>query len=616
MKSFSDYGISVEASSGNVRAVCPWCEPTRKHKGGRDLSVNVDKGVWQCHHCGVSGGLGQDDKLMGWQWPTIRKERVIMDEGGNYEMEITEEDDDTGSTEIQVDDPVEHEGQGKAFIKPNLLPITEAGLAYLKSRGISEDTATMGCIKSARMYSRKIGKEAECIAFPVIKNGEIVNVKYRFIDEKDFSQTKNGDQTALFNGDSLKGSNIIVFTEGEMDALSIMEAGYPAVVSCPNGAPPIGAKSLDAKLTFIEANRAAFDAADRIILAMDKDEPGMAFEKIMINKLGAVKCWQVIYPDGCKDANDCLTKFGKAELVNRLDKVRPVPVEGIITFRDKLRDIVEYYHNQGKKNLYSTGIKSVDEVFKLQLGTLNILTGIPSHGKSEWMDQIIINTAKLHKWRWGIFSPENYPVENHFQKLAEKWIAKPLFPPSANASWSIPTMTQDEVVKAISELSEFLRILTITETGNGIDGILSRIEVCAIRDKIRAFVLDPWNEIEHSRPSKMTETEYISSVLSRLRNFSRLHGLACFIVAHPTKLQKNLKGEYPIPTPYDISGSSHFRNKADNCFCIWRDQKVNNGEVELHIQKVRNKNAGSAPQTIKLQWTRANGIISDIRKYT
>ena len=119
------------------------------------------------------------------------------------------------------------------------------------------------------------------------------------------------------------------------------------------------------------------------------------------------------------------------------------------------------------------------------------------------------------------------------------------------------------------------------------------------------------------RTDQVTETEYISQVLSRLRNFARIKNVACFIVAHPTKLQKDPKnGQYPVPTPYDIAGSAHFRNKSDVCLCIWRDQKQNDGTVELHIQKVRNKNAGRAPNTIKLLWTRESGRITNNSRFS
>jgi twinkle protein len=588
MKNYIDYGIvAPDVGNGEYRTVCPECEPGRKHQGNKDLSVNLTESTWYCHHCGFTGGLG-NDQTNGTKYNGGRKEAKVQ--------------------------PAKHEKIEGVFVVPDLQPLSEAGLQYLSSRGITEETAIAAGIKSAGIYFHKLGKPGAAIAFPVYRSGKIVNVKYRCIEKKDFNQSKGGDQTALFNGDSLPGNDTVIFTEGEFDTLAVLEAGYPGVVSCPNGAPPPEAKNIVAKLAFIAANRTAFNAADRIILAMDKDEPGLAFEKLLAEQLGAEKCFTVEYPAGCKDCNDVLIQHGRSVLINCLDNAKPYPVNGITTFDAHDAEILHFWETGGREDLFSTGLNGVDKFLKLQIGTLNILTGIPSHGKSEFLDQIIINTIRLHGWRWTVFSPENYPITNYFQKLAEKWTGKPLFNPGETQRWSIPAMAENEWREASAELSRQVKILTVTETGTDIDSILARVQVCICRDKIKAFVLDPWNEIEHKRPVALSETEYISQTLSQIRNFARLHNVSAWIVAHPAKLVKDKSGSYPIPTPYDISGSAHWRNKADVCLCVWRDVEKNDGVVKLYIQKVRNKNAGR-PETVNLHWTRANGIISDEKRF-
>jgi twinkle protein len=61
---------------------------------------------------------------------------------------------------------------------------------------------------------------------------------------------------------------------------------------------------------------------------------------------------------------------------------------------------------------------------------------------------------------------------------------------------------------------------------------------------------------------------------------------------HPAKIYRNKDGTRPVPTPYDISGSAHWYNKADNIICVHRDQANGSQDVELHIQKVRFKHVG------------------------
>src|SRR5439155_5534218 len=137
--------------------------------------------------------------------------------------------------------------------------------------------------------------------------------------------------------------------------------------------------------------------------------------------------------------------------------------------------------------------------------------------------------------------------------------------------------------------------LSPVEDNMTIRHILDLAKIAIAEDPaIRSLVIDPWNELDHSRPAGMTETEYVSRALSEIRRFARSHEVHVFVVAHPTKLQrvKNQTGHdeastYPVPTPYDVAGSAHFRNKADNCICVWRDVNDPTHETKIYVQKIR-----------------------------
>jgi twinkle protein len=105
-------------------------------------------------------------------------------------------------------------------------------------------------------------------------------------------------------------------------------------------------------------------------------------------------------------------------------------------------------------------------------------------------------------------------------------------------------------------------------------------------------VVDPWNELDHQRPAGLTETEYISQSLTKIRYFARKHGVHVWVVAHPAKLEKDGKGNYPVVRPYDISGSAHWYNKADNCISVWRNLQETKDPVQVHVQKIRFKSIG------------------------
>jgi len=331
------------------------------------------------------------------------------------------------------------------------------------------------------------------------------------------------------------------------------------------------------------------------------------WENAIADKIGRGKCWTCTYPDSCKDLNDVLVKHGPEAVRECIDNAKPVPVSGLTTFAEHAGEIREYFQDGGLSRGLSTGWKNLDELLRLRPGTVNVVTGIPSSGKSEWLDQLMLNAIRLHGWRWCMFSPENLPLPYHCQKLAEKLLCKPMFP-----RYSLPAMTTTDVEKAIRTLSASITFITLDERGLDLDGILSRARVCAVRDGIRGMILDPYNEIEHRRPAGMNESEYVSAFLSKVRTFARLYDVAVFVVAHPTKLQKmdsgEHKGDYPVPTPYDISGSANWRNKADVCIAAWRSYQADENTVQIHVQKVRDKNLGQTGM-VELHWHRATGLF-------
>lgn len=107
--------------------------------------------------------------------------------------------------------------------------------------------------------------------------------------------------------------------------------------------------------------------------------------------------------------------------------------------------------------------------------------------------------------------------------------------------------------------------------------------VCLCRYGIRGLLVDPYNELDHQRPSHMSETEYVSQMLTKIKRFAQHHDVHVWFVAHPRQL-RDWKGQ--PPTMYDISGSAHFINKADNGLVIHRNRDPQAGpmnEVSIAI---------------------------------
>ena len=59
MMTFEENGIYLKETSGQEKVVCPECSTGRRKAKDKCLSVNIDEGVWHCHHCGWKGSLGK-----------------------------------------------------------------------------------------------------------------------------------------------------------------------------------------------------------------------------------------------------------------------------------------------------------------------------------------------------------------------------------------------------------------------------------------------------------------------------------------------------------------------------------------------------------------------------
>jgi twinkle protein len=258
-----------------------------------------------------------------------------------------------------------------------------------------------------------------------------------------------------------------------------------------------------------------------------------------------------------------------------------VPIE----LGEDLAQRCERLYERGLPPGDSTGWKGVDAHFTVAPQQWTLITGTPGSGKSEWLDALAVNLAENHDWDFAFYSPENYPTETHLAKLAEKRVRKPF------GKGPTDRMTMEEFREASVWILD--HFVWLKPAYNDHLSLLQAAQQFMRRPKRKfAVALDPWNTLEHLRPRELSETEYVGQVLTSVTNWCREKYCHIFIVAHPAKLQRDSSGKRPVPTPYDVSGSAHWYNKADNVITVHRDQVDGGQDVELHIQKVRFKHIG------------------------
>lgn len=566
MKTWDEMGIYLPTHAGGpeVATTCPQCSHERKKKNAKCLSANVVDGVWHCNHCGWSGSLvGGDERLVpAWKRPMYRT--------------------------------------------PPALPpsaLSESATAWFRERGITSAVLARNKITTAKVYMPQVEDEVGAVVFPYFRDGAVVNRKYR--DRTKNFRMETGAERILYGLDDI--GETLVWVEGECDKLAVEVAGMTSCVSVPDGAPALGTKDYSGKFTFLESATDRLAAVERHILAVDADAPGKLLEEELARRLGRGKCWRVEWPAGCKDANEVLQKHGAPDLRWYLDHAEPYPIEGVFTMLG-LSSKIYALHETGLERGVSTGWKCLDPYYTVRPGEFTVVIGVPGSGKSNWVDALAVNLAREQGWNFAIFSPENQPLEDHMSRMIEKYVRLPF------SDGPTPRMSKADIAAALPWGTEhFQFILPEDEHAWDIEWILGRAKELVYRHGIRGLVIDPWNELEPNRRQSETETDYVSRVLRTVRQFGRQHGVHVWMVVHPTKMYRDDKGKYPIPTLYDASGSAHWRNKADNGLCIWRDLSVSatTKEVDVHVQKIRFRQIGRLGK-VTLEYDPPTACYSDL----
>lgn len=551
--------ISSLHVSGSERVACPSCSPVRKKWNSKDLMVTRKEDCWvyYCHHCGITGNVL-------FQPHEVRRPKLSA-----------------------VPSPT--------IVQSNL---QEPHYEFLKSRGISRETADKMKLFSAEKYFVKLGKTSPAIGFPYYRDGALTAAKYRCIEDKDFTQDAGGAHD-FFGIDLVDKTKPLVIVEGEIDALTAMEAGIENCVSVPSGAP---LKVADGKVMASEDKRFSYvwnaidilNAVPYIVIATDNDTPGQALAEELARRIGKAKCRLTKFE--AKDLNDAF-KQGGSELVKEIiDRAEPYPVEGLSTaakFEERLNDLWKRGNGTG----FSTGYSNLDQIYTVVPGQLTVVTGYPSHGKSNLVDQLMVNLARQHDWKFAICSFENQP-EIHISRFMEIYEKKRFFEGSAR-------MTEAEKERAFSWVKEhFLFLDSESAEPATIDSILERGKAAVARLGIRGMVIDPYNYIEMKRGDG-AETEAISNMLTRIQAFAKAFGVHVWFVAHPAKVNR-AGTELPRPDGMSISGSMAWWAKADCGMTVHRTEHA----VEVAIWKCRYRWVGTQGET-KLSYDKVTGTYSE-----
>jgi len=532
---------------GSKQGTCPLCSNDRKPKNQNAKCASYDwqRGLGTCHNCNST-----------FQLHTYKRK---------------------GEPE-------------KVYVKPEPFKLQEPGTKvedWFKTRGISKQTIDDLKITEGSEWMPQTQKNENVIKFNYFAGGELVNIKYRD-GRKNFKLYK-GAEKVFYNIDNIVGYDDCVIVEGEMDVLALYEAGIKNVISVPNGA-TLNSNNLD----YLDNCIDYFEDKEKIILAVDSDEAGQALQSELIRRLGSEVCYLATFED-CKDANEYLLKYGKEKLSNRIKGSKPVPMENVTTFRDIEGEITDFVHN-GFKPGYQVGLEHFDSIFSTYTGQFITVTGIPSSGKSDFVDQMVIGYNQNYGWKTAFASPENVPTYLHAHKLMRKvWQGMPTKADIGGDKWN-------QVADHCNE--SFFHIDMERYT---LESVLRKAAELVKRKGIKCLVIDPFNKVRDVDSKTEDVNKYTMEYLQKIEIFAKKYDVLVFIVAHPTKMYKDKDGKIEEPTMYNIKGGGEWYDASYHGLLVHRDYE--NKTVKCKVLKVKFQNLGENGAESHFKWEPLSGCF-------
>jgi len=541
---FNQHGLE----EGKKQGICPLCSHTRKPKNQKAKCASYDweRGLGTCHNCNKS-----------FQLHTYQRK---------------------GKAE-------------RVYVKPEpieVLPTVGSKVVeWFRNRGISQETLIDLKVDEGPEWMPQTGKTENVIKFNYFMGGELTNVKYRD-GRKNFKLFK-GAEKVFYNIDSIVGYEYCVIVEGEMDVLALHEAGITNAISVPNGA-TLNTNNLD----YLDNCIDYFEDKEKVILAVDSDEAGQALQTELIRRLGSEVCYLATFED-CKDANEYLIKYGKEKLTSRITGSKPVPLENVTTFRDIEDEVTDFVKN-GFKPGFQIGLQNFDDIFSTYTGQFITVTGIPSSGKSDFVDQMVVGYNANYGWKTAFASPENVPTYLHAHKLMRKvWQGMPTRDDIGGDKWN-------QVADHCN--TNFFHIDMERYT---LESVLRKAAELVKRKGIKCLVIDPFNKVRDVDAKTEDVNRYTMEYLTKIETFAKKFDVLVFIVAHPTKMYKDKDGKIEEPTMYNIKGGGEWYDASYHGILVHRNYEEKT--VKAKILKVKFQNLGENGAEAHFKWEPRSGCF-------
>ena len=443
--------------------------------------------------------------------------------------------------------------------KPSGQAAKAGAMEWLQKRGLTPET--IAAFKTAEQL--RDGKTYAL--FPYLRDGELVNVKYRNVAEKRDMRQEGGAEPCLFGWHLIDPkARTVAICEGEIDAMTLHQVGVPAL-SVNAGA---------GNHQWIENDWSRLDRFSEILIFFDNDESGEKGAREVMHRIGAERCKRVILP--AKDANEYLLSGADGsdfwDCIKASKPQDPEELRQASDFIDRVKAL--FYPAHGDERDPVLRLDRDVEWFEFRTGELTVWTGYNGHGKSLMLSQILLGLMQQGE-RVVVFSGEMTP-ERQLKRVAKQ-----------AAGLDRPTMGYLDAIGRW--LHDKMWLFNVVGSAS-IERLLTVFLYASKRYGTRHFVIDSlmMTDVPEDGAGAMTAQK---EAVRKLCDFAKRNNCHIHLVAHPRKGVDESKG----PGKLDVAGSSKITDGADNVFTVWSARRDESKEVDpdepdarLELQKQRN----------------------------
>ena len=591
----------------NIKVRCPKC-------GKNACCIKVENGLFLCWSCDqgaqFKGQLHELAKLKHSEGSSIDAGYYLR---ANADAKHKAEPDYTPMVD---DDYEEIDEKTRSMIFPledeeEVNPVSQYVISarymvkqYLKDMGISVETAMKAGVCCGYM-SHKVDdsqthdpqgyEQVAAIAYCNRVCGRIVNVKMRSVAKdphggyiKDFWQKSPTQPCAPYGIDCINPLRInaepidrLIITEGEKDRLTLMQCGFPYVISVASGCKTDIRKSHEAFAEWIAQ-------AEEIVVCGDSDRPGRGLVKRLL-KFYADQATLAELPGRCKDISEVYARYGAETVRKIILGAKELGMEDVYAAEQHADDIKRVMLGQYDHG-YSIGMGPLtDRVFHLtSSGGLVVVTGIPNSGKTDFLNCMMAHLMYNCNKRVAFFSFEKPIKGKHVREIARIALGvENTETMDGNESPEEARLVNRHALKFLmSHMVDFDTKSRLPDSKYITE--LAESEMRKKKQKIDFLVIDPYVFINVTEGgSRATETEKVKLMLTRLQQWSRAHHVWTVVVAHPRIQYKDGHEAFPPLDLYSIAGSAQWANLADYLLTVTRVNKPQEGKTYSIVEMLK-----------------------------